>query len=187
MDSDNPKLVQLHQLRFHKYISAEAIAERVAELGQELQQRLAGQDILYLVMLKGAFVFAADLIRACRLPGEVEFVRTRSYRGMSSKQSVDILISPDPELVKGRAVVLVEDIIDSGLTMEAFLPKIEALDPASITVVTLLHKPEAQKTNQEIDLIGFSIPDRFVVGYGLDYDGLGRELSGIYQVLDEIE
>lgn len=187
MDSDNPKLVQLHQLRFHRYISPEAIAERVAELSSELRQRLAGQQIVYLVMLKGAFVFAADLIRACGLPGEVEFVRTKSYKGLRSKQSVDILIAPDPELVKGRAVVLVEDIIDSGLTMQAFLPKIEALDPESITLVTLLHKPEAQQTEQEIDLVGFTIPDRFVVGYGLDYDGLGRELPGIYQVLDQIE
>ncbi|MEL6669416.1 MAG: hypoxanthine phosphoribosyltransferase, partial [Bacteroidota bacterium] len=186
MDSDNPRLIQLHQLRFHEYISSTAIAERIAEMGQSLHQKLRGENVVYLIMLKGAFVFAADLIRACGLAGEVDFVRTKSYQGISSSQAVEILISPDPSLVTGRAVVLVEDIIDSGLTMEAFLPKIRALNPKSITIVSLLHKPEAQKTDVAIDLVGFTIPDKFVVGYGLDYDGLGRELPGIYQVLDQI-
>ncbi|MEM8582733.1 MAG: hypoxanthine phosphoribosyltransferase [Bacteroidota bacterium] len=186
MDSNNPKLVQLHRLRFHEYIAASIIAERVKEMGKDLRLHLSGEPLVYLVMLKGAFVFAADLIRACGLPGEVDFVRTQSYRGTKSKQSVDILIAPDPELIAGRAVVLVEDIIDSGLTMQAFLPKIEALDPRSVTVVTLLHKPDVQKTELPIDHVGFTIPDKFVVGYGLDYDGLGRELPSIYQVLDQI-
>lgn len=186
MDSAKPKLIQLHQLRFHSYISQEEIATRIAEIGQDLSQQLAGSRPVFLVMLKGAFIFAADLIRATGLSGEVDFVRTQSYHGTHSSGKVDILLAPDAELVAGSDIVLIEDIIDSGLTMQAFLPRLEALNPKSITLVSLLHKPEALQTDISIDYIGFSIPDKFVVGYGLDYDGLGRELPGIYQVLDQI-
>lgn len=178
------KLIQLHQLRFHTYISAAEIKAKVTEIGQRLNEQLSGERPVFLVMLKGAFIFAADLIRATALEAEVDFVRTSSYLGTKSTREVKLLLPPDAELVKGRHIVLVEDIVDSGYTMQAFLPKLQALSPASVTLVTLLHKPEATKVAVDIDYIGFSIPNKFVVGYGLDYDGLGRQLPAIYQLVE---
>lgn len=185
MDStDNNKIIQLHQLRFHTYINSKKIEKRVNELGRELHEKLNNTRPVFLVMLKGAFVFAADLIRSSGLNAEVDFVRTSSYIGTESSRTVKLLLAPDPHLVKGRHIVLVEDIIDSGYTMQHFLPKLQALQPASVTLVTLLHKPDAAKVAIDIDHVGFSIPDKFVVGYGLDYDGLGRQLPDIYQVVE---
>ena len=184
MAYDNPDHIQLHELRFRPYLNASEIQERVTQLGQELRKRLGDGHPSYLVMLKGAFVFAADLVRATGLNGEVCFVRTSSYHGTESGGTVRMHLAPEPELVKDRDVVLIEDIVDSGLTMQAFLPELEKLGPKSITLVTLLHKPEAQQVPVKVDLVGFTIPPKFVVGYGLDYDGLGRQLPAIYQ-LDE--
>ncbi|PHI20635.1 hypoxanthine phosphoribosyltransferase [Lewinellaceae bacterium SD302] len=186
MDSDKnlpDELIQLHQLRFHTYINSEDIQKRVQEIGGELREKLAGTRPVFLVMLKGAFVFAADLIRAAELDAEVDFVRTSSYVGTVSSREIKLLLPPDPELVRDRHVVLVEDIVDSGYTMQHFLPKLHELEPASVTLVTLLHKPEASKVPVKIDHVGFSIPNKFIVGYGMDYDGLGRQLAGIYQVI----
>lgn len=185
MDSDKSQLIQLHQLRFVTFLEAAEIQRRVAEIGSKLKQQLDGQQPVFLVMLKGAFVFAADLIRASGLNAEVDFVRTSSYVGTVSSREIKLLLPPDPELVRGRHVVLVEDIVDSGYTMHHFLPKLEALLPASITLVTLLHKPEAGKVAIDIDHVGFTIPDKFVVGYGMDYDGLGRQLPAIYQLIQD--
>ncbi len=178
----SPDHIQLHELHFEPLLTEEDIQARVKELGQELAFRLTGSSPSFLVMLKGAFVFAADLIRAARLNGEVGFVRTQSYRGTASSGEVRLHLAPEPELVTERDVVLIEDIIDSGHTMQAFLPKLKALKPKSITLITLLHKPEAQQVDVPIDLVGFVIPPKFVVGYGLDYDGLGRQLPAIYQL-----
>lgn len=185
MDSDKSQLIQLHHLRFVTFLNAETIQQRVSEIGSALKQQLDGQQPVFLVMLKGAFVFAADLIRASGLNAEVDFVRTSSYVGTVSSREIKLLLPPDPELVRGRHVVLIEDIVDSGYTMQHFLPKLNELQPASVTLVTLLHKPEATKVPIHIDHVGFSIPDKFVVGYGMDYDGLGRQLPAIYQVIQD--
>lgn len=177
--------MRLHEHTFVPYLSAAQIQERVTQLGQELSLRLAGGDPSFLVMLRGAFIFAADLVRASRLNGEIGFVRTSSYHGTQSSGEVRMHLPPDPKLVTGKDVVLIEDIVDSGRTMEAFLPELEALKPKSITLVTLLHKPEAQLVDLKIDLVGFVIPPKFVVGYGLDYDGAGRQLPAIYQLSED--
>ena len=184
MDFSSPDRIQLHELYFRPFLGQEEIQSRVAELGAELYARLADGRPSFLVMLKGAFVFAADLVRASKLEGEVGFVRTSSYAGTESEGEVKLLLPPEEALVHDRDVVLIEDIIDSGLTMQAFLPVLRAMRPRSITLVTLLHKPEAQRVAVPVDLTGFKIPAKFVVGYGLDYDGLGRHLPAIYQ-LDE--
>ncbi|SEQ72227.1 hypoxanthine phosphoribosyltransferase [Neolewinella agarilytica] len=183
--ADPLKRVQLHDKEFVPFLTHEDIHERVKQLGQELHHRLAGSQPTYLVMLKGAFVFAADLIRHSRLNGEVDFVRTSSYHGTETEGKIRMHLAPSPELVAGRDVVLIEDIVDSGYTMQAFLPELEALNPKSITLVTLLHKPESQVVPVNIDLVGFVIPPHFVVGYGLDYNGLGRQLPAIYQLAQD--
>ena len=178
--------IHLHEHVFRPFISQEELRQRVDELGRALRERLGKQaDPSFVVMLKGAFIFAADLVRASGLSGEVCFVRTSSYSGTRSGGQVQLLLPPEEELIQGKDVVLIEDIVDSGLTMQAFLPILQQLGPSSITLVTLLHKPDAQRVPVEIDLIGFSIPTKFVVGYGLDYDGLGRQLPAIYQLAED--
>ncbi|MEM9258020.1 MAG: phosphoribosyltransferase family protein [Bacteroidota bacterium] len=184
MASTKQDHIRLHELEFRPFLSKEDIDERVGQLGKELSHRLQGGNPSFLVMLRGAFIFAADLIRASRLNGEIDFVRASSYRGTETAGQVDLHLAPDPELVRDRDVILIEDIVDSGHTMEAFLPELQKLGPKSITLVTLLHKPEAQQVAVPIDLIGFVIPPKFVVGYGLDYDGLGRQLPAIYQLVE---
>jgi len=185
MASANPERIRLHELSFHPFLSAAEIDERVTQLGRELAHRLAGGDPSFIVMLRGAFIFAADLVRASRLNGEISFVRTSSYHGTETEGKVRMHLAPEPAMVTGKDVVLIEDIVDSGYTMQAFLPELEALNPNSITLVTLLHKPEAQRVPVKIDLVGFVIPPKFVVGYGLDYDGRGRHLPAIYQLAED--
>ena len=185
MLSPPPDRIHLHEHTFRPFLGEEEIQSRVAELGRELHDRLADGAPSFVVMLKGAFVFAADLVRASRLGGEVCFVRTSSYVGTESEGKVNLLLPPEEELVCDKDVVLIEDIVDSGFTMQAFLPVLEALGPRSITLVTLLHKPDAQRVPVRIDLVGFTIPTKFVVGYGLDYDGLGRQLPAIYQLAED--
>ena len=129
MASANINHVRLHELTFKPFLSAELIDERVREMGQELGFRLSGGSPTFLIMLKGAFVFAADLIRASRLNGEIGFVRTQSYHGMESSGDVRLHLAPEPALVTDRDVVLIEDIVDSGYTMQAFLPKLHELKP----------------------------------------------------------
>ncbi len=184
MDFSSPDRIRLHELSFRPFLGQDEIQSRVIELGAQLHERLAEGQPSFLVMLKGAFVFAADLVRASGLGGEVGFVRTSSYSGTESGGAIKLLLPPEEELVRDKDVVLIEDIIDSGLTMQSFLPVLEAMHPRSVTLVTLLHKPEAQRVAVPIDLVGFTIPVKFVVGYGLDFDGLGRHLPAIYQ-LDE--
>jgi len=185
MALENKGNIELFGRPFAPYLSEERIAERVTELGQELSRRLEGGRPTFVVMLKGAFIFAADLVRASNLNGEVCMVRTSSYHGTETGGTVRMHLAPEPELITDRDVILIEDIVDSGLTMQAFLPELEKHNPRSITLVTLLHKPEAARVPVTPDLVGFVIPPKFVVGYGLDYDGLGRQLPAIYQLAEE--
>lgn len=185
MASASPDHIQLHELTFAPFLSAQEINTRVTQLGQELKLRLVNGQPSFLVMLRGAFIFGADLIRASRLDGDISFVRTSSYHGTQSEGKVRMHLAPDRAMVEGKDVVLIEDIVDSGLTMQAFLPELEKLNPASITLVTLLHKPEAQRVPVQVDLVGFTIPPKFVVGYGLDYDGRGRGLPSIYSLVEQ--
>lgn len=185
MASANSERIQLHELPFRPFLTETMIDERVVELGNELADKLEGGNPSFIVMLRGAFIFAADLIRATKMDGEISFVRTSSYKGTESDGKVRMHLAPEASAVTGKDVVLIEDIVDSGLTMQAFLPELEKLNPNSITLVTLLHKPEAQRVEVDIDLAGFVIPPKFVVGYGLDYDGRGRHLAGIWQLAED--
>ncbi|MEM6769294.1 MAG: phosphoribosyltransferase family protein [Bacteroidota bacterium] len=185
MASVNNDNIELYGRPFSLYLPEEQIRTRVQQLGQELHHRLSNGNPTFVVMLKGAFIFAADLIRASHLNGEVCMVRTSSYHGTETEGKVRLHLAPEPDLITDRDVILIEDIVDSGLTMQAFLPELERHKPRSITLVTLLHKPEAARVNVKPNLVGFVIPPKFVVGYGLDYDGLGRQLPAIYQLKEE--
>jgi hypoxanthine phosphoribosyltransferase len=174
------------QLRKHgrAMISAERISRRVHELGRQISEVYADIDtpLVMVAILKGATVFAADLLRTLSIPAELEFVRAASYgAGTASSGKVQIAHMVEGPLV-GRHVLLVEDIIDSGRTVDAVLKRFRRMKPASLRLAALLDRPARREVRVQIDFVGFVIPDKFVIGYGLDYAGLYRELPGIYSL-----
>jgi hypoxanthine phosphoribosyltransferase len=175
--------IQIHDLSFVPLISEEAIQDRVCVLGQELTDRYRGKNPLFISILSGAFVFASDLIRAFDSHCEIGFVKLASYTGTRSSGDVQTVMGLDKDL-RDRHLVVVEDIVDTGRTLHFFLEHLRAQQPASICTVTCLRKPEAAQFPVPVEFVGFDIGDKFVVGYGLDYDGLGRNLAGIWQLKD---
>ncbi len=176
-------IIQLHDLQFRPYLLAADIQARVQELGRTIKKRYADQNPLFLGVLNGAFVFAADLLRACDFDCEISFIKLSSYRGTQSTGDVATLIGLE-QSIAGRHVIVIEDIVDSGRTMHALLPDLKKMGVASAEVCTLLVKPEALEFDLDIRYSGFEIPSKFVVGYGLDYDELGRNLPDIYQLVE---
>lgn len=175
------KRIIAHDLAFETLIGKDEIATRVGDIGQRISHDYQYSRPLFLCILNGSFVFAADLVRACNCECEVAFIRLASYDGTQSSGKVSTVFGLDTP-VKGRHVIVVEDIIDSGETMRHFLSELDALEPASLKLAVLLLKPTALKHPLEVDYLGFEIEDKFVVGYGLDYDGLCRNLPDIYQL-----
>ncbi|MFR1987717.1 MAG: hypoxanthine phosphoribosyltransferase [Prevotellamassilia sp.] len=159
------------------------IMQRVAEIAAQINADLEGEKPLFLAVLNGSFVFAADLMRGITTPCEITFVRMASYLGTESTGKVQELIGLKEDL-KGRTVVIVEDIIDSGLTMQNLLTMLEAKQPKEIRIAALLVKPGNLKIKLDIPYCCFEIPNDFIVGYGLDYDGEGRNLRNIYTVVE---
>jgi hypoxanthine phosphoribosyltransferase len=164
-------------------ITSTQIARRVHEMGREISRVYAGLDspLVLVVILKGATVFAADLLRSLSVPAELEFVRAASYGSGTTRGPLRLAHMMDGPLVD-RHVLLVEDIVDSGHTVQAITRRVRRMKPASLRLATLLDRPARRAVRVEIDFKGFVIPDRFVIGYGLDYAGLYRELPGIYSL-----
>ncbi|HYL71654.1 MAG TPA: hypoxanthine phosphoribosyltransferase [Candidatus Dormibacteraeota bacterium] len=166
-------------------ISAVRVARRVHRLGREISQVYADIDtpLVLVVILKGATVFAADLLRSLTIPAELEFVRAASYGAGTSSQGQPLRLA---HMVQGtlvdRHVLLVEDIVDSGRTADTVMNRVSKLKPASLRLAALLDRPARRTIEVKIDFRGFTIPDRFVIGYGLDYAGLYRELPAIYSL-----
>lgn len=175
--------VKLHDKTFDTYLSDADIQEKVKEMAAALNRDYEGKRPLFIAILNGSFMFAADLFKYLTIEAEICFIKLASYKGMKSSGSVITAIGLDVDLF-GRDVVIVEDIVDTGKTLGEFLPKLDHQQPKSLKIAALLHKPEATRFPLTIDYIGFSIPNKFVVGYGLDYDGLGRNLKEIYQLAD---
>ena len=173
--------VQVHDKIFTPYISARDIQEKVDELANRLSQDYNGKHPLFIAILNGSFIFAADIFRRLSIPAEICFIKLASYKGTRSTGQVITSIGLDTE-VYGRDVIILEDIIDTGKTLNEFLPQLTHQQPKSLRICSLLHKYEATVYPVDIDYLGFAIPDHFVVGYGLDYDGLGRNLDAIYQL-----
>jgi len=176
-------VIQVHDKFFQPYISAEEITGKIQELAWQLEKDYSGKIPVFITILNGSFMFASDLFKVLNIPAEICFIKLASYKGTKSSGSVITSIGLDVDLF-GRDVIILEDIIDTGKTMHAFLPQLFHQHPASLKICALLHKPEATKFPIPIDYCGFSIPDKFVVGYGLDYDGLGRNLKEIYQLVE---
>ena len=157
-------------------ITSEEIGARVRELGQQITNDYAGQEILMIGVLRGAVIFMADLARSIKRPMDIDFMAITSY-GLSTNSSGVVRIIKDlDEVVEGRHILIIEDIIDSGLTLNYLVDNIKSRKPASVRICTLLSKPDRRKVNVTVDYNGFIIPDHFVVGYGLDYAGRFREL-----------
>jgi hypoxanthine phosphoribosyltransferase len=173
--------IQVHDKQFVPYLSATTIQERVAELSQQISKDYAHTKPLFIAILNGSFIFAADLFRQVTIDAEISFIKVASYKGMRSTGNVVTSIGLEQDIF-GRDLIIVEDIVDTGKTLHNFLPTLQHQQPSSLKIVTLLHKPEATEFPLTLDYVGFSIPNKFVVGYGLDYDGLGRNYNEIYQL-----
>ena len=176
-----PKLVKLHDLSFEPFITAAQIKQRIDEIGKEISNKFEGQRPLFIAILNGAFVFAADLVRACDIESEIIFIRLTSYHGLESSGTIKTVIGLDVD-IKDRHIIIIEDIVDSGRTMHHFYNDLKEKSPASISLATLLIKPGALQFPIKPEYIGFEIPTKFVIGYGLDYDGLGRNYGDIYHL-----
>lgn len=168
---------------FGPYLTEKDIAQKVGELAAALNEDYAGKKPLFIAVLNGAFMFASDLFKQITIDAEISFIKLASYKGMKSSGNVITSIGLEQDLF-GRDVVIVEDIVDTGKTLFHFLPQLRHQQPASLKIAALLHKPEATQFALDLDYVGFSIPNKFVVGYGLDYDGLGRNLKEIYQLAE---
>lgn len=182
--SEKKDIVTIGSLDFVIYLSAREIQNRIREVAQKIESDYNGKNPLFLVVLNGAFMFAADLIRNMDIACDVAFVKVSSYKGLASTGNLEINMPHGTE-INGRNVVILEDIVDSGFTMSQYMPKIKEDNPKSIRLCTLLEKPDAREHDVPVDYKCFEIPNKFVIGYGLDFDGAGRNLPHIYQLIDE--
>lgn len=174
--------IRVHDKEFGVYLSDATIQERVKSIAESINKDYKGKRPLFIGILNGSFMFASDLFKHLTIDTEISFIKLVSYKGMKSTGNVITSIGLDVELFR-KDLIIIEDIVDTGKTLYNFLPKLKDHHPASLKIVALLHKPEATKFPLTLDYVGFSIPDKFVVGYGLDYDGMGRNLREIYQVV----
>jgi hypoxanthine phosphoribosyltransferase len=182
-----PETVVCNGALFRLYITKEQIDKRIEELADKINRDYEGKKPIFIGILNGAFVFQADLMRHVTIPCEVDFFKLSSYGDEKvSSGHVTELKELDAD-VEGRHIILIEDIVDTGLSMRYMVGRIKAKNPASVSVVTLLHKPDATKHYVNVDYVGFQIPTLFVLGYGMDYAQEGRNLAQIYVIDDETE
>lgn len=175
-------VIKVHDKSFETWLSEKVIQQRVEELAAAINKDYAGKRPLFIAILNGSFMFASDLFKYLDIDAELCFIKLASYKGMKSSGNVVTSIGLEDDLF-GRDVIIVEDIVDTGKTLHDFLPKLMHQQPNSLKIASLLHKSEATEFPISLDYVGFDIPNKFVVGYGLDYDGLGRNLKEIYQLI----
>lgn len=174
-------MVNVLDKQFVPYINEEQLNARIDEMAKEISEHYNKKDPLFLGILNGAFVFASDLYKKIPIPSTITFIKLASYKGTASTGNVITAIGLE-ENIKDRNIIILEDIVDTGKTLSAFLPTIQNMQPASIEICALLQKPDALQHPLNVKYVGFNIPNRFVVGYGLDYDGYGRNFPMIYQL-----
>ena len=175
--------IRVHDKEFEPYLSAAQITERIRAIAHHINVDYAGKKPLFIAILNGSFMFASDLFKEISIESEICFIKLASYKGTKSSGHVITAIGLDIDLI-GRHVVVLEDIVDTGKTLNAFLPQLEHQQPASMKIAALLHKPDATVYPIKVDYLGFSVPDKFLLGYGLDYDGLGRNIAEIYKLVE---
>jgi hypoxanthine phosphoribosyltransferase len=172
---------QILDKSFKPYLTQSVIGEAIERIANQINQDYSDKNPLFIAILNGSFIFASDLFKRINIPAEISFIKLASYQGTKSTGNVITAIGLETDLYD-RNVIVLEDIIDTGKTLSAFLPQLEHQQPKSLKVCTLLHKKEATQFPVTIDYLGFEIPNLFVVGYGLDYNGYGRNLDQIMQI-----
>lgn len=175
--------MQILDQNFKIFIPSEKITLRIREMALQINEDYIDKNPLFLSILNGAFIFTADIFREITIPAEVSFIKLKSYRRMETSGKVKELLGLEHNIFN-RNIVIIEDIVDTGKTLTHILEEFNELGAKSIEILTLLHKPEVSKTPMDLKYVGFEIPNKFVVGYGLDYDGYGRNLKDIYKVIE---
>ena len=173
--------IRVHDKVFVPYISQPEIEAAIKELAEIINKDYVDKCPLFIAILNGSFMFAAELFKHISIPSEISFIKLASYKGTTSSGHVITSIGLDTD-IKGKHVIILEDIIDTGKTMSQFLPQLYNQQPASLKIAALLHKPEATMHEVPLDYNCFKIPNKFVVGFGLDYNGMGRNIPALYQV-----
>ena len=178
------KNIILSDKEFSLFIPASDIRLTVKRIAEKINHDYTDKEIVLLAVMNGAVIFAADLIRKIKVPCKLSCVRVSSYHGDCSTGNIQWGISFDADALKGKHVIVVEDIVDSGTTMECLVRELKAIKPASVAVATLLFKPQSYiRQSLKLDYVGYEISDHFVIGYGLDYNGMGRQLEDIYRTV----
>jgi len=167
---------------FSQYITEDEIQSRITAMAEKISEDLQGRDVLFFGILNGSFLFAADIFRQIKLNAQISFIKLASYEGTGSTGKIKELIGWNED-ISGKTVVVLEDIVDTGSTLERIIGELTLRKAIDVKICTLLFKPEAYTRDIPIDYIGFEIPNNFVVGYGLDYDGYGRNLKSIYKII----
>ena len=175
--------VKINERSFRVSITETEIKNRIKSLAAEISADMEGKNPLFLAVLNGSFIFAADLMREMTIPCEISFVKLASYQGTTSTGKIQEVIGINENLT-GRTVIIVEDIVESGQTMKRMIESLGTRNPASVQICTLFFKPDKLKEDLTLDYVAFRIPDDFIVGYGLDYDQAGRGLKDVYSIIE---
>lgn len=178
------QVIQIKDKKFKLSISSEKIQEAVSNVANQINRDLNGENPIFLGVLNGCFMFMSDLMSRIDTPCEVSFIKLSSYSGTETTGIVRQLIGLN-ENIEGRCIVIVEDIVDTGITMKKLINLLQEKKPKQIKVATFLQKPDALKCDIKLDYVAMKIPNNFIVGYGLDYDGFGRNLNEIYTIVEE--
>jgi hypoxanthine phosphoribosyltransferase len=176
-------IVTVKDKQFSLSIEAAKIQDSINKVAERMNKDLADKDPLFVVVLNGSFMFASDLFKKLTIPCEITFVKLSSYEGTQSTEVIKTVLGLN-ENIEGRTIVIVEDIVDTGNTIEDMIQGLKAMNPSEILISTLLFKPKAYKKSIKIDYVGIEIPNDFIVGFGLDYDGYGRNLADIYKIVE---
>ncbi len=177
------EIVTIKDKNFDKFIDFQEIQDSIKRIAEKINSDLKDKNPLFVAVLNGAFMFAGELMKEVSICSEITFVRLSSYCGTSSTDNIKEVLGLD-ENIENRTVVVVEDIVDTGNTMVALKAQLEKRNPKEIKIATLLLKPDALRNDIDIDYVALEIPNDFIVGYGLDYDGYGRNLKDIYKICD---
>jgi hypoxanthine phosphoribosyltransferase len=176
--------VYLHDKKFVPFLSAQQIAGRIKEMALQINADYEGKCPLFIAVLNGSFIFASELFQRLTIEAEISFIKLLSYSGTQSTGHINTIIGLEKS-IEGRHIVILEDIIDTGKTLFEYLPELKKYNPATIRIATLLNKPDARIDPVQVDYCGFIVPNKFLIGFGLDYNGLGRNYSEIFQLDEE--
>lgn len=176
------KEIRILDKTFREFITEDEIRSRVEELARQINSDMTGKDVVFLGILNGAFLFAADLFRRIEIEARISFVKLASYEGTTSSGSIKELIGWNED-IKGKTIVVIEDIVDTGHTLERIMGELTIRKAKEVKIAAMFLKPEVYNKHTPVDYVGMEIPNNFVVGYGLDYNGYGRNLPSVYTLV----